>query len=156
MKFLYVLRHGESQPSNYEGDYHRELTVYGKNQVQFLAEKMRNKNLPVELVLCSAAKRTKQTCIYILQELAIPKVTFLDELYECDLMTLLQELRKVENAVDHLMLVGHNPGVSALVSYLTGEFFLSMNPGDLVVLSLEIGEWNFLAQDIAIISDNLR
>lgn len=156
MKFLYVLRHGESEPSNYEGDFQRVLTYFGKNQVQFLAERLAKRELNFDKILCSTAQRAKQTCDYILKEIPVDNVAYKDSLYECDLMELIGELQKVEKDVDHLLLVGHNPGVSALVSYLSGEFFLSMSPGDLVILSLEIDDWNFLSQDIAIILDILR
>ncbi|MGY6523337.1 MAG: SixA phosphatase family protein [Mongoliitalea sp.] len=156
MKFLYVLRHGESEHSHYEGDFQRVLTIYGKNQIQILAERLAKRAINFDQVLCSSAKRTKQTCDYILKEIPVAKVEYKDSLYECDLMELIEELQKIGKDVDHLLLVGHNPGVSALVSYFSGEFFLSMSPGDLVILSLEIEEWNFLTQDIAIISDILR
>jgi phosphohistidine phosphatase len=156
MKFLNILRHGESEPYHQSGDFQRELTPFGRNQLAFLASKIVQKDIVVESILCSSAIRTRETCQLILDKVSIPKVSYRDQLYECDLMKLLHELKQMESQVNHLLLIGHNPGLSALVSYLTGEFFLSMNPGDFVQLSLEIDDWNFLSQDIASISTILR
>lgn len=156
MKFLNILRHGESEPYHQDSDYQRRLTTFGRNQLQFLANKIVQKEIVIESILCSSATRTRETCQLILDKIPITHVKFSEELYECDLTNLLKELKQVENQTNHLLLIGHNPGLSALVSYLTGEFFLSMSPGDFVQLSLEIDDWNFLSQDIALLSSVLR
>lgn len=156
MKYLYILRHGETEASHFEGDFYRELTSYGKKQLTELREKIASKGINPELVLCSSATRTRQTSAILNEKLNFQRIEYRDSLYECDLDSLVKELQKIENQIDSVLLVGHNPGLSTLVSYLCGDFFLSMSPGDLVILSLEIDEWNFLAQDLAILLDNLR
>lgn len=156
MKYLYILRHGETEASHFEGDFHRELTIYGKNQLTILREKIASKRISPEQVLCSTATRTRQTSVILNEKLNFQRIEYLDGLYECDLKNLLNELQKIDNEVRSVLMIGHNPGLSALVSYLCGDFFLAMNPGDFVILSLEIDEWNFLTQDIAIIIDILR
>ncbi len=65
-----------------------------------------------DLVLCSDAKRTRETFDLLLPELgAKPQVQFLRELYLAEPEIILAVIRGVTDKSGAVMVVGHNPGL---------------------------------------------
>jgi phosphohistidine phosphatase len=73
-------------------------------------------------VLCSSAKRARQTLERVLPSLGedVP-IEVEDELYTFDATVLLGRLKKVPASVSSVMLVGHNPAMQELALLLAGS-----------------------------------
>jgi phosphohistidine phosphatase len=68
-----------------------------------------------EVVLCSTATRTRQTAERALAKLAEPPpVDYLASLYDASIEAVLDEVRRLEDGVGSVMVVGHNPTAHAL------------------------------------------
>jgi phosphohistidine phosphatase len=75
-----------------------------------------------ELVVCSTARRTRETWLRVSDELpAPPPVEYDDDLYGADVPELLAAARRTPPGVTTLALVGHEPGVSDLTLHLAGR-----------------------------------
>jgi len=61
---LYLLRHAKTDPHSTTGkDFDRSLLPRGKRQSLLMAEHFTNENISPEKILCSTAKRTKETTV---------------------------------------------------------------------------------------------
>jgi phosphohistidine phosphatase len=97
-----------------------------------------------------------------LKELAIPKlpIVYDEAVYEADAGRLLARLKRVDPAIGHVLMIGHNPGLQRLVLLLTdhrldGEsasIATKLPTGALVVLDLDIGDWSSAANGCATVA----
>lgn len=85
------------------------------------AEHLRRLGIAPELVLCSAAVRTRETLDRIRPTLPTSKLTFEDELYAAGVDALLARIRRVPETVESVMLIGHNPGLHELALLLASS-----------------------------------
>ena len=69
----------------------------------------------LDLVLCSSARRTRETLELVVAEFAVPPRSVLeDELYEAGKDELMDRLRRLEEEIGNVLLIGHNPGLHEL------------------------------------------
>lgn len=118
---LFILRHSKSDwDANGFSDHDRPLNLRGQQDAQQLAVWLKQKSLYPDRVICSTALRAKQTIQPIIEELDIDdgEVRYDDKLYLASLRDLLMVLSKRDPAKSRMMIVGHNPGLDELVSYL--------------------------------------
>jgi phosphohistidine phosphatase SixA len=123
----YFLRHAKTERESWSGkDKDRRLAPKGINQVAELKTLL--DLLPITAIRCSTAQRTRETAMAC--NPIIP-ITFSEELY---LATLDQWKRMLSNeAQDHMLYIGHNDGMSACVTWLTGEH-IHLQTGALVTV----------------------
>jgi phosphohistidine phosphatase len=89
-----------------------------------MANYLRERGIEPDLVLCSAAERTRETLELVKPALgAAAEVRLEEELYAASRDELLERLRIVPEQVASVMLIGHNPGLQdlALVLASTGS-----------------------------------
>lgn len=122
---LFVLRHAKSSWKHSGlSDHDRPLSGRGYDALRRLRRALEERAPDIEVVLCSSAVRTVATLEGI--RAALPdhaQVTIDDELYGAGGQTLLDRCRTVGDDMAGVMVIGHNPGVEALVHQLapTGE-----------------------------------
>ncbi|MGW8352335.1 SixA phosphatase family protein [Streptomyces wedmorensis] len=119
---LFVLRHAKSAWPEGVPDRDRPLGPRGLRDApaagRFLAE---TGGLP-DLVLCSPARRARETWELAAAELERPVATRHDpRLYGADEQDLLDVLHDVPDEVGTLLIVGHNPGLEDLITLLAGS-----------------------------------
>lgn len=132
MKRLYLLRHAKSAWDDPELDDHeRPLNPRGRRACATMAKYMaERKGGPpaVDLVLCSTAKRARETLEGVMEAWPTPPpVEHERGLYLCGEQALFDRLRALPESVGAVMLVGHNPDFAHLSLRLT-------ETGDLVDL----------------------
>ena len=121
-KELIILRHAKSDwNTKYSLDRERPLNKRGKREAQLIGNWMAQQQLVPDLVLCSPAKRATKTLEQVLTATGSEniKVKYMESLYFADLGTLLDIINITPDSVQRLLLVGHNPGLEELVSYLS-------------------------------------
>lgn len=130
MNNLIVIRHADAAHQGIS-DFERPLTSLGEKQASEQGLWLQGQLPRPEMMLVSGALRTRQTAAAINLALNLP-VEFDDAIYEATAGELLVRL---EPWLDRqcLIMVGHNPGVSALVSYLVGDY-VGIAPADIAVL----------------------
>jgi phosphohistidine phosphatase len=137
---LLVLRHGQARnaPPG-ERDFDRPLSTAGHRAAATLGPVVRA--LEPELVLCSAAVRTRQT-LEALELAPSVEVAYERGLYGAEAEELLEHVREVDDDNAVVLLVGHNPGVHNLVTELTGgDRVPQFKPATLAVLDLDAERW---------------
>ncbi|MEW6474707.1 MAG: histidine phosphatase family protein [Actinomycetota bacterium] len=117
MHRLFVLRHAKSSWNNaHLADFDRPLAPRGQRAAEAMAEHVAALEAPPALVLCSTARRARDT-LEPLRDRLPPStdVRLEDDLYGADAPDLLARLRQVPDDIPSVMIVGHNPGLEDLV-----------------------------------------
>lgn len=122
MRRIIFLRHGEAETHGPEGDKSRRLTKAGQGAVLRLGQELRARGLSPDLILASDAVRTVETLEGVVRGGGFIGVPFkkLGILYLAEVDTILDRLYEVEDSVNTLLLIGHNPGWSEAATQLTG------------------------------------
>ncbi len=116
---LILTRHAKSSwddPTTEDID--RPLNVRGRGAARELGDFLASRGLEPEEVLCSTARRTRETWEAVASAVieTRPEVQFIDDLYQASPETLLAVLRRA--SAPTVMLIAHNPGI--------GEFAASL------------------------------
>jgi phosphohistidine phosphatase len=120
MKRLYLLRHAKSSwKDTGVSDHDRPLAGRGRRAAMAIARDLREKGVGPELVLCSTARRARETLDRIESALGAPAVELEDDLYAAPAFVLLERLRGLPDTVCSVMLIGHNPGLQELALHLS-------------------------------------
>jgi len=120
MHRLFVLRHAKSSWDNsHLGDHERPLAPRGERAAEALAAHVATIAPPPALVLCSTARRARDTLEPIRARLpAGTTVQIEDGLYGASAPDVLDLLRGVPEETPAVLVVGHNPTLEDLVKGL--------------------------------------
>jgi phosphohistidine phosphatase len=123
MRTLHLLRHAKSSWDDPGLDDHdRPLAPRGTKAARHMASHLEDQRISVRLVLCSSAVRARQTLDLVMPALGgSPDIRIEDELYGADATDLLARLRRIDEAVPSVLLVGHNPALQQLAEVLAGD-----------------------------------
>jgi phosphohistidine phosphatase len=123
MKTLLVLRHAKSDWSDARlADHDRPLNKRGARDAPRMGRLVRDERLIPDLILTSTAMRTRQTVEALVVATGYAgDVDARPDLYGAGPEACVQALRGVPDRYQRVMVVGHNPGVEALVEQLTGS-----------------------------------
>jgi phosphohistidine phosphatase len=112
VKRLFLLRHAKSSWDDAAlADRDRPLAPRGRRAVKVMAKHLRDEEISPSLVLCSSARRTRETLEGVAPS---GEVQIEDELYGASETDLLGRLQRVPDAVESVMLIGHNPAMQEL------------------------------------------
>ncbi len=139
MKNLILLRHAKSCWKNSSlPDFDRPLNSRGIKNAPAMAELVRRKNIPLDLILSSSAKRTSETTKTFIRILDYKKeVLFLDDLYSASSKTILNKIQMVDEICKNILVVCHNPGITDLANYIGNTFIDNIPTAGIVGFSFD-------------------
>jgi phosphohistidine phosphatase len=155
VKTLYLLRHAKSSWDDPGlDDQDRPLAPRGRRAAKKLADHLRRSSIAPELVLCSPSQRTRQTLALIEPALRKPQIRFEPVLYAASEGRLLEVVHGVEQEIESVMVIAHNPGLHALALELTGSgdardrerLREKLPTGALATLTFAVPAWTDLGQ----------
>ncbi|HUY47683.1 MAG TPA: histidine phosphatase family protein [Streptosporangiaceae bacterium] len=118
---LIVMRHAKAGELPGGPDVERALRPRGCRNASAAGQWLAARGLVPDLVLCSNARRARQTWQYVSAELAGEPRVFNDpRLYHADATDLLEIFAEAPAQARSLMYVGHNPAAADLAEILTG------------------------------------
>jgi phosphohistidine phosphatase len=118
---LLLLRHAKASRSDPAlPDVERPLSRRGRSAAAALGAWLARRRLRIDRVLCSPARRTRETLALLALDPAIP-VTYADALYLASARTLLTRLRRLPPRVHTVLVVGHDPGFDRLARSLAEQ-----------------------------------
>ncbi|MEX1147776.1 MAG: histidine phosphatase family protein [Sphingomonadales bacterium] len=133
MKTLCLMRHAKSEWTGHvendaARDHDRGLTPRGIRAARTMATYMADNKLVPDLALCSTAVRARLTLDALVELLAtrhqngsrLP-VRYSRALYFTSPERILHEIHGVDDGVDRLLVVGHNPDTQAVAVQLAGD-----------------------------------
>ena len=122
MKQLILVRHAKSDwgdPSL--DDFDRPLNGRGKRDAPLMAERLRDKELKLDAIITSPAKRAKKTACIFAEAFKIKKddVIIRDELYGAAEKVFFDVVTKADNDSKTIAVFSHNPGITDFANLLT-------------------------------------
>ena len=151
---LHLIRHGETNLQSESGkDFDRKLHHDGEQQAVHLGEYLKDK-IKVEQVFCSDASRTTRTLELVSENVNLPPVVYNTELYLGPLANYLKLIWKLEGK-EEVLIVGHNFGISDLVTYFTEEL-VEMQTAEYICINFEVDSWKETSKGLGIISARYR
>jgi phosphohistidine phosphatase len=121
---LLILRHAKSDwDSDASNDFLRPLAKRGRKDAPRVGEWLYREGLVPDFVISSPAERAKETALKVCKSLNIKKkdIVWDNDIYEGSMPTLLQVLTRCPAGASIVLLVGHNPALADLVTYLAGD-----------------------------------
>ncbi|MGC3980547.1 MAG: histidine phosphatase family protein [Steroidobacteraceae bacterium] len=146
MKQLTLVRHAQADnPLPDQRDWDRPLTKRGLLDAREMARRMKERSLRPELILSSPAIRAAQTAEVFAKCFAQAKLLMAEELYLASAKQMLAAIHEHGAAVGHLMVVGHNPGISEFADELSHERSIDGMPtSGIVTVDFELSAWREL------------
>lgn len=121
------MRHAKSSWDDPQlSDHARPLNARGRAAAAAMRGAMRELGLAPDVVLVSSSRRTLQTLEALEPWDDSPLVEPMDVLYLATRAQLLQALHGVAETARSVLLLGHNPGLHELATYLVGPRELSL------------------------------
>ena len=121
MPTLVIARHAHAEPWSPHGqDHDRALDAHGRAQARWLGEAVAEQVPHIDVALVSDATRTRQTWSVLAASLEVEEVQVLPKLYGADVAAMTQAIAAVESSAKTVMVVAHEPTVSATAHTLAG------------------------------------
>ena len=142
MKKLYIVRHthkAEEKPG--QDDYDRELSPEGLQEAKVMAQKLSETESKIDLIVSSPAIRTRETAEIFSDILKYDKSIMYNEvLYLAFVNELLETISYTFDTVDTMILIGHNPSLTALAITLT-DFKERFEIGGIMEIEFDCKSW---------------
>lgn len=142
MKTLLLLRHAKSSWADERlSDFDRPLNDRGRQDAPRMGRLLRQQDLVPDLIIASPAKRAAATAKRAAEAAGYEgEIRHADDLYLAEPEVYLTLARGVDDRINSLMLVGHNPGIEECVGLLAGHDELMPTAG-LACFRLPIDRW---------------
>ena len=139
MRELILLRHAHADAASYgQADLDRALSAQGLAEAEAAGRWLAERRLVPDCVLCSPARRTRETLEAVLHVIGYGDQRIEPSIYEATPGALI-DLAGQHGEAGRLMIVGHNPGLERLVALLhSGQSseYRGMPPGGVAVLEM--------------------
>ncbi len=144
------MRHPEkSTPNVKEDNFDLKLSEHGIEQAHEMGQRLHKRNIEPDLIVASPANRTRTTAEIMAEELNYSKTIMYNEvLYQAFLNELLETISYTFDTVNELLLVGHNPSLTALVLTLVGHKE-EVKPGMVLKIDFSTDSWINISKENA-------
>jgi phosphohistidine phosphatase len=145
MKRLMLVRHAHAKvQAAAVTDFERPLSRRGRSEAKATALSLLEEGAVPELLIASPARRTLQTAEIFARELHVPeRQVRLDEvLYLATPDAILKVIHGCGPRIERLMIIGHNPGISALANALAPQAKLGeFETGAACIVGINVRTW---------------
>ena len=159
MKHLLLIRHAKSSWKNkILTDVERPLNNRGKKEGKILGRLLKKNKLLPDLIISSHAKRARKTAKKIAKEIKYPKnnLKINEIIYQEDVTKIVNLLQSMDDDLNQIFIVGHNPTLMNLTQYFTNISLKKFATSGFVLISFPIKNWHDLSKNIGNISKKSR
>ena len=148
MKRLTLVRHAKSDWSlPGQNDWDRPLNKRGQRDAPEMARRLRSRRLKPDLMLASPAVRALTTATVMARELKVPATHLRQDerLYLASPADILAVVRELGGEARHVMVFGHNPGITECANQLSaGEQIDNLPTCGVFTAQFDIDAWQAL------------
>jgi phosphohistidine phosphatase len=148
MKRLTILRHAKSSWSDPAlTDFDRPLNGRGRHSAPEMGRRLKARGEMPDLVVSSPARRAISTARMACREMGFPESRIIEErgLYLAGAGQIMGIVRSLETLAAHLMIVGHNPGLTDFANDLSDARIDNLVTASLFVVEFDLADWSELA-----------
>ena len=141
-RVLLLMRHGHAE--NHHDDRQRPLSEHGRAAARGTANALRERGLVAERILSSEALRARQTAELVAEAWGHSLAIEIEpSLYLATSEQIRAVLARLRADILSILLVGHNPGLSAFARDL-GAHGCTLSPAEYALLRPELDDWSQL------------
>lgn len=148
LRRLTLVRHAKSDWSlPDQQDWDRVLNRRGQQDAPEMARRLRSRQLKPDLILSSPAVRALSTASIMARELRVPveRIAPDERLYLADPQQILDVVRELGGDAAHVMVFGHNPGITECANRLSaGEHIDNMPTCAVFTANFAVDDWSRL------------
>jgi phosphohistidine phosphatase len=145
LKYLTLVRHAKSS-WNEAGlpDYARPLNKRGRHDAPMMGQRMAKRGLDPDVIISSPAVRAISTAKAIAEELGFSPIDIVTDqrLYGADESDWLAIIRSLDNELEHVMMVGHNPGLTEVANTFSPHPIGNVPTCGVVAFEFEAQTWD--------------
>jgi len=146
VKRLTLMRHADAQWKDPEvADFARPLNRRGSGEAEAMGRRLADLALVPDLIITSPARRAQQTAELMARELALAprSIRFEEPLYLAGAQDILKLARGIGPRFPHLLIIGHNPGISELAHLLAPSTDMSgLAPAAFSSITFDVEQWS--------------
>ena len=150
MKTLYLIRHAKSSWKDITlNDFDRPLNKRGKLNADLMGNLLATQGIRPDLILSSPANRAMSTAKKLAESIGYSSdgVQYKQSIYEAGLNELLGVIHQVDDSVNRLFLIGHNPSLNSLLDYLVPQNSIdNIVTAGIAEIQLRVNSWGDTAQ----------
>ena len=143
-KTLHIVRHAKSS-WDYDNisDIDRPLKLKGIQSAYEMARRIKIRNALPELIITSPANRAIHTAIIFARvfEFPLSKIVIEENLYATEEDFITDLIKKTDNSISSLMIVGHNPELTNFTNIFVKNTIENINTAGIVSLVFDIEKW---------------
>jgi len=151
VKRLTLMRHADAQWKDAQiADFDRPLTRRGNSEAEAMSRRMAELSLVPTLLVNSSAVRARQTAEIVARELGVPPrhVRSEESLYLAGATDILGLIQGMGPRIAHLLVIGHNPGISELTQLLApARGTADLTTGAICSLNFDARKWSNVGAD---------
>jgi len=145
MKTIYLLRHARAEVRDEKiVDKERKLVKSGIEDAKMIAKNMREEGTVPELILSSDAARALETAALIAKKLKFegPEIVTNEKIYSAEnAESLFEIIKSLDETYGSVLLVGHDPSLSALAQLLVKSFTFNLPKAGLLAIESKKRKW---------------
>lgn len=150
MKKITFIRHAKSDWNLPElMDFDRPLNERGRNNAPNMGARMAKYEECPQLILLSAAVRTKETMKLFSEKAGWQdcKKIEKDWLYLASPQEYIKTVEKLANDLHYICFCGHNPTITAIINYYSGENLVNVPTCGLGMIEFDVDDWSSISRD---------
>lgn len=146
MKKLILLRHAKSSWDTQDSDRFRPLKQKGERRIAWVSEHYRTYFNEIDKVFCSPAVRAHQTAKLLVETLSLDAtvLSVVESLYTFDSRPVLDFIYRLDDALDKVVLVGHNPAFADCIEKLGNRYLGNLPTASFGYLSFTQNSWKYV------------
>lgn len=144
MKNLILIRHAKSSWDNPDwSDFDRPLNKRGLRDAPFMANLLSKKGISPDLIISSTAKRASETAQFFCEAFNYNFDNLQKDLgiYERGSKYIINLLSKLDNKINTVFIIGHNPDITSMATYFSGEFFDNVPTCGIIGVKFNFDAW---------------
>lgn len=147
-KTIILMRHAKSSWDDTDlSDHERPLNKRGMRDAPAMGKFLKNKGYFPEMIISSTAKRTRMTLKLFLEGFNLENVIidYDRRIYENSASEILDIINKeIHTTIDTLMILGHNPDMENLTTYLSGHYLPvnKFSTASIAILEFPVLKWS--------------
>ena len=147
MKTLLLMRHAKSSWKDVSRpDHQRSLNKRGKQDAPKMGKFLRGQDIDLDAVLCSTATRAVSTAEHFLDAYGFDgEILYIDDLYASNTETYIATLNRLDNAIDIVMIIGHNPEMDYFLE-MSCDAYEHLSTACVALIRFPVDSWQELSE----------
>lgn len=145
MKRLLLIRHAKSSWHDSDlSDIDRPINSRGKKDAPLMGKLLKKEyQAKPDAILSSPAKRALRTAKLIAREIDYPedKIEIKNSLYASGMQAMLNVISYLDDSLNEVMLLGHNPDLTSLANYLSDEKIENIPTCGIYCVDFDVRSW---------------